>query len=287
MALFALLLLAAAAALWFFTVGPGATTTVPKVTGSTTQAAERALTLAHLTPKVVRSFDETIKAGVVIAAQPPAGREVGRGSTVILTVSQGAERYGVPRLAGHSQAEAEKRLTEARLTVGKVSQAFSETVPPGQVVSTSPAADTPVKRGTAVALVISKGRQPIVLQDWKGKPADQAVKALSDAKLKVDATRQDWSDTIPKGSVILQIPATGTFFQGDLVTLVVSRGPQLVVVPPVIGKQEQEATSILEGLGFKVKIERAFGGFFGTVRLQSIAEGTPTPRGRTSTLTVV
>jgi serine/threonine-protein kinase len=202
-------------------------------------------------------------------------------------VSQGAERYGVPRLAGHSQAEAEKRLTEARLTVGKVSQAFSETVPPGQVVSTSPAADTPVKRGTAVALVISKGRQPIVLQDWKGKPADQAVKALSDAKLKVDATRQDWSDTIPKGSVILQIPATGTFFQGDLVTLVVSRGPQLVVVPPVIGKQEQEATSILEGLGFKVKIERAFGGFFGTVRLQSIAEGTPTPRGTTITLTVV
>ena len=35
MALFALLLLAAAAALWFFTVGPGATTTVPKVKGST------------------------------------------------------------------------------------------------------------------------------------------------------------------------------------------------------------------------------------------------------------
>ena len=110
---------------------------------------------------------------------------------------------------------------------------------------------------------------------------------MSDAKLKVDATRQDWSDTIPKGSVILQIPATGTFFQGDLVTLAVSRGPQLVVVPPVIGKQEQEATSILEGLGFKVKIERAFGGFFGTVRLQSIAEGTPTPRGTTITLTVV
>jgi serine/threonine-protein kinase len=286
-ALVALLLLSVAAALWFFMFGPGATSVVPSVKGSTAQAAERALTLQHLNAKVVRSFDETIKAGLVIATDPPAGREVGQGSTVTLKVSQGAERYGVPRLVGHSQAEAEKRLTEAKLAVGAVSQAFSEKLAAGQVVSTSPAADTPVKRATAVALVISKGRQPIALVDWTGKPADQAVNALSDAKLKVDATKQDFSDTIPKGSVVSQAPPSGTLFQGDRVTLVVSKGPQLVVVPPVIGKQEQEATSILEGLGFKVKIERAFGGFFGTVRLQSIAEGTPTPRGATITLTVV
>jgi serine/threonine-protein kinase len=285
MALFALLLLAAAAALWFFTVGPGATTTVPKVTGSTTQAAERALTLSHLTPKVVRSFDETIKAGVVIAAQPPAGREVGRGSTVILTVSQGAERYGVPRLVGHSQAEAEKRLTEARLVVGAVSQAFSETVAPGQVVSTSPAADASVKRATAVALVISKGRQPIVLQDWTRKPADQAVKALSGAKLKVDATRQDFSTAVPKGSVILQTPATGTLFQGDLVTLIVSKGPELVLVPSVIGKPEAEATSILQGLGLTVEINRV-SSIFG-VLTQSISAGTKAPKGSIIRLTVV
>ncbi|HEY5179296.1 MAG TPA: Stk1 family PASTA domain-containing Ser/Thr kinase, partial [Dermatophilaceae bacterium] len=96
-ALIALLLLAAAAALWFV-AGPGATTTVPTVRGLTTQAAERVLNLGHLTPKVVRAFDETVKAGVVIASDPAAGREVGRGSTVTLTVSSGPERYGVPPL---------------------------------------------------------------------------------------------------------------------------------------------------------------------------------------------
>ncbi|MHB1472863.1 MAG: Stk1 family PASTA domain-containing Ser/Thr kinase [Dermatophilaceae bacterium] len=286
-ALIALILLAAATALWFFIAGPGATTTVPRVTDLTTQVAQRALTVAHLTPKVLRSFDETVRAGVVIASDPPAGREVGRGSTVTLTVSQGPERYGVPLLVGRTQAEAEQRLTDSRLTVGKVSTAFSETVPQGQVISTSPTAGTSVKRATAVALVISKGRQPITIQDWTGKPADQAVKALSDAKLKVDATKQDWSDTVPKGSVISQSPASGTLFQGDLVTLVVSKGPELVPVPEVIGRQEGEATSILEGLGFKVKIERAFGGFFGTVRLQSVDPGTNAPKGTTITLTVV
>ena len=285
-ALILLILLAAATALWFV-AGPGATTTVPTVKGLTTQAAERALNLAHLTPKVVRAFDETVKAGEVIASDPPAGREVGQGSTVTLTVSQGAERYGVPRLAGHTQAEAEDRLIKARLTVGKVSPAFSETVPQGQVVSTSPGANTSVKRGTAVALVISKGRQPITIQDWTGKPANQAFKTLSDAKLKVDATKQDWSDTIPKGSVISQSPATGTLFQGERVTLVVSKGPQLVPVPDVFGKQEGDARSILEGAGFTVKIERIAGGFFGTVRFQSIPAGTPTPTGSTITISVV
>ena len=285
-ALFALILVAAAAALWFFTAGPGARTTVPKVAGSTTLVAQRALTTADLGSKVVPSFDETVRAGVVIAADPPAGREVRQGSTVTLTVSQGPERYAVPPLAGRTQGEAEKLLTNARLTLGQVSPAFSETMPTGQVISTLPAADTSVKRATAVALVISKGRQPIEVQNWTGKPADQALKALTDAKLKV-ATKQDWSDTVPKGSVISQSPATGTLFQGDPVALVVSKGPELVAVPLVFGKQEGEATSILVGLGFKVTIERFAGGPFGTVTRQSIDAGTAAPKGSTITLTVV
>jgi len=286
-ALLALLLVASAGVAWFFAAGPGATTAVPRVAGSTVLAAQRALTQAHLNMKLVNAFDETVKAGVVLVTDPPAGREVRRGSTVTLTVSRGPERYLVPKLAGRTQAEAEQRLTDARLTVGKVGQAFSETVPQGQVISTSPAPGASVKRGTPVSLVTSKGRQPIRIQDWTGKPADQATRALTGARLKVDATKQDFSDTVPRGSVISQTPAAGTLFQGDSVTLVVSKGPELVPVPQVIGKQEGEATSILKGLGFQVKIERAFGGFFGTVRLQSVPPGATAPRGSTITLTVV
>ncbi len=281
------LILVAAAALWFFTAGPGAKTTVPKVTGSTSLVAQQQLTEAHLSAKVVKSFDESAKAGVVLAADPPAGRELSRGSTVTLTVSQGQERYAVPKLVGSTKAEAEHRLVEVKLTLGKVTAAFSETVPQGQVISTSPKASTLVKRATAIALVTSKGRQPIELTDWTGKPSDEAVKALTDAKLTVDASKQDWNDTVPKGSVISQTPSSGTLFQKDSVTLVVSKGPELVLVPKVIGFQEGEARSILEGLGFKIQIERAFGGIFGTVRLQSVDPETEAPKGSTITLTVV
>jgi serine/threonine-protein kinase len=283
----ALVLLTTAAALWFFLAGPGAMTTVPKVTGSNTVTARRALTLAELSAKTVKSFHETIRAGVVIAEAPPAGREVHQGSTVTLTVSQGPERYAVPRVVGRTQAEAEQRLTEARLTIGQVRQAFSETVPPGQVISASPRASTSVKRATPVALVISKGRRPVKIRDWTGEPVESAVKAMTDNHLKVDATKQDWSETVPKGSVISQSPTSGTLFRGDLVTLVVSKGSELVLVPSVIGMPEGEAKSTLEGSGFQVQINRAFGGLFGTVRLQSVDAETKAPRGTTITLTVV
>jgi beta-lactam-binding protein with PASTA domain len=286
-ALVAGLLVVAAAALLFFTVGPGATTTVPVVKGSTRIDAEKALALAHLDTKVVSSFDETTRVGVVLLGEPPAGREVRRGSTVTLTVSKGPERYSVPQVAGRTQADAQQRIIDQRLTVGPVSKAYNETVPEGQVISTSPAADTMVKRASEVTLVISQGRQPIKLEDYTGQPVDQAVKAMTDAELKVDATKHDWSDTVPKDYVISQSPATGTLFTGGLVTLVVSKGPQLVPVPDVVGQQEQNARAALQGLGFKVKVDRVLGGFFGTVRDQSIPGGTKAPAGSTITLTLV
>jgi serine/threonine-protein kinase len=280
------LVLVAAASL-FFTVGPGAKTAVPRVAGSPSQVAQQALTRSHLAARVVRSFDEAFKVGVVMASDPPAGREIRRGSTVTLTVSKGPERYDVPELVGHSQAEAEKRVIATRLTVGEVTKTFSETVPEGQVISTSPSASASVKRASAVALVISRGREPIGLADWTGHPLDQAVAAMTKAKLKVDATSKQFSDTVAKGSVISQSPATGTLFRGGLVTMVVSKGPELVVVPNVISQQEEPARVTLEKLGFTVKVERALGGIFGTVRLQSIPEGTKAPQGSTIILTVV
>jgi len=281
------LVLVAAALIVFFVAGPGAKAAVPQVVGSTTVVAKEALALAHLDARVVRSFHETVKAGVVLAGDPRAGSEVRRGSTVTLTVSQGPERHGVPPIVGRTQAEAQQRVIGARLTVGSVTRAFSETVPQGQVISTSPVAGTSLRRSASVALVVSRGRQPIKVADWTGQPVDKAVAALTAAKLKVDATRQAWSDTVPKGSVISQAPTTGTLFEGDLVTLVASKGPVLVPVPNVISLQEGPAKSILKRLGFDVKIDRALGGFFRTVRLQSIPAGTEAPRGSTITLTVV
>lgn len=95
-----------------------------------------------------------------------------------------------------------------------------------------------------------------------------------------------FSDEVPAGSVISQ-DVTGDALRGDLVNLVVSKGPELFEVPDVFAQQYDDAAATLEGLGFVVERENVLGGLFGTVHTQSVAPGEMMPRGTVIVLTVV
>lgn len=279
--------LVAALTAWFFLLGPGAVVRVPSVQARPQAQAVEAVRAASLDARVVEGFSETVPAGQVISSTPAPGAEVRKGTDVRLLVSKGPERYLVPKVVGMSRAEAERQLVATNLKVGKVTTAFSEKIPEGQVVAAKPGPGASLKRGTAVALTISKGRQPISVPDFTGKPASQAEGKLTDLGLKVDASKEENSDTVPKGMVISQDPRGGRLFRGDTVTLVVSKGPVMVAVPNVVGQQVQQAQAALEAAGFKVAVRRALGGYFGTVRLQDPAGGSKAPKGSVVTLTIV
>ena len=277
----------AGAAAWWFLAGPGSPTVVPTTVKLPYAQAQQALETAHLNPERLDQFDETVPKGVVMSTDPGAGTEVRRGTDVTVTVSKGPERYAVPNVVNKSLAEAREQIAASKLAVGSTKEDWSESVPPGLVVSADPKAGTQLKRGAKVKLVVSKGRQPIPVTDWTGKPADQAINDLTEKGLQVDATEQRNDDKVPKGSVISQSPSSGTLYKNDKVTLVVSKGPVLVKVPNVQGKQEAEATQILKEAGFEVKIDRFMGGIFGTVRSQDPAADTEQPKGTTITLVIV
>jgi serine/threonine-protein kinase len=279
--------LVAGVAAWWFLAGPGSPTVVPQTTRLTFAQAQAKLETAHLGAEQVESFDESVPKGIVMSTDPGAGQEVRRGTDVKVTVSKGPERYAVPNVVGKSAAEARDQIIAAKLVVGTSKEAFDEKIAAGLVVSVDPKVGTSLKRGTKVNLVISKGRQPIAVKDFTNKPASEAVDALSKAGLEVDATEQANSDTVAKGNVISQSPAGGTLFKGDSVKLVVSKGPVLVKVPDVQGKQEAEATQILKDAGFTVTVERFMGGIFGTVRSQEPGANTEQPKGSTIKLVIV
>jgi serine/threonine-protein kinase len=272
---------------WFFLLGPGASATVPSVQGRTSAEAVSAVRTAALDPKLSEAFSEKVPAGVVVSASPGPGSTVQRGSDVALVVSKGPERYAVPPVVGMTLAEATARISEVNLTVGKVTKAYDEKVPEGQVVSAKPGPGASLKKSTKVALTVSRGRQPIDVPDLTGKDATRAARQLSDLGLKVDATEQQNSDTVAKGRVISQSPRDGTAFRGDAVTLVVSKGPVLVAVPNVVADQLQQARAALQAAGFKVKVEKLLGGFFNTVRSQTPPAGSMAPKGSTVTITIV
>jgi eukaryotic-like serine/threonine-protein kinase len=73
---------------------------------------------------------------------------------------QPAGQVKVPEVDGLTRSVAEKRLTGARLEVGKVTSFPSDSVAAGRVIEPGIVAGTPVEPGTDVNLTISSGPQP-------------------------------------------------------------------------------------------------------------------------------
>ena len=75
----------------------------------------------------------------------------------------------VPNVVGKGQDEASRTLTDAGLALGAVTDAYSEDVPPGQVISQSVAAGTSMAHDSTVDVVLSKGREPRTVPTLTGK----------------------------------------------------------------------------------------------------------------------
>ncbi|MEO8750776.1 MAG: Stk1 family PASTA domain-containing Ser/Thr kinase [Allobranchiibius sp.] len=272
---------------WLFTLGPLGQTSVPDVLGRPQGQAISLIRAQHLDTSVTQAFSEKVPVGDVIASKPTPGAQVRKSADITLTVSRGPERHTVPTLDGKTQEQAQTALSAATLRVGTVTQAYDDTVPAGEVVSSNPAATSSLKRGAAVALTISMGREPIAVPAVTGQTVAAATGVLDRSGFTVTKAADEFSDTVPAGKVISQTPADGTGFRGDTVTLTVSKGPELITVPDVTGKPTAKAKSALEALGLTVKVRRYFGGLFDTVRATDPSAGTKVRKGSSVTLSVV
>lgn len=281
------LLVAAGAGGWYVYLGPGSMTAVPAVAQLALDDAQASLRANGLTITVSEAFSETVTKGVVISSEPTSGTALRKGTAVDLVVSKGKERYDAPDLVGTLASAAKETLAKNNLTLGAQRSAFDEKVAKGKVVSQEPKAGTALKKGTAVAIVVSKGREPIDVPDLRNTPIDEAAKRLRSLGLTVALGEPVNDDAVAKGRVLRQDPIQGTLFRGETVTLVESKGPVLVSVPSVIGRQRDEASQILRAAGLKVSVTSLFGGYFGTVRFQDPAEGTLVPKGSTVTIQII
>ncbi|MCY7400591.1 MAG: PASTA domain-containing protein [Nocardioides sp.] len=243
---------------WWF--GWARYTTTPGVLGLDESSASAELETAGLDPQLGDpTFSENVAAGLVIATDPDPGGKVLDGGEVTLVLSLGPERYDLPDLAGMTEDQAQDALAGTNLDFGESAGRWSETVPEGQVVRSSPRVGTVLRPGATVDLVLSRGRKPLEIKDWTGKSFDSAQEALERRRLEVSVASEEFSDSVPEGSVISQDPTTGTLFRGDTVSFVVSLGPELVEVPQTRAMGVEAATELLEGLGFVVVTEEAAG----------------------------
>ncbi|WP_026529601.1 Stk1 family PASTA domain-containing Ser/Thr kinase [Haematomicrobium sanguinis] len=285
----ALLAVLGGIAAWFFGAGPGVSVTIPEVRGANAQEATATLEDLGLPIRTQEVFDEEVASGKAAGTEPGAQSSIRRFEGITLLISKGPQLFAVPDLAGKSQNDASNMLADAGLSTGAVTQEYSDTVPEGQVISQDPKAQAQVRGKTPVALVISRGVQPVPVPDLSGKTVDEATTALADVGLKIQVTPERVFDkNVPDGKIVSQDPATGAQApKGSAITVVVSKGPRMIDIPQnLVGKQEAEVKRALEQLGFTVEVQRYLGGIFGTVR--SIEPSGPSaPEGSTITLLVV
>ena len=227
---------------------------IPSLAGLSVSEATKSLSNLNLKLQIKEEvFSEDVPKGKIISSDPSGGGKVAKAGTVFVTVSNGQERIKVPELLGLTQDAAVAELAKANLKIGSTSSSFSPTVDQGLVISSNPPAGSDIKKGALVSLVISKGIQQMALSSFVGLSSDQALNELNSLGAVV-ITKYEYSDTVMVGKVISQDPdGSAPVAKGAKITLVISKGPSSIAVPKVIGKTLDEATLILENLGFKVK----------------------------------
>lgn len=133
--------------------------TVPNLVGMTSSLAVQSLADIGITsPDITYQYSDQDK-GDVIAQSPNSGQQAIPGeTTVTLVVSSGIEKVTVPDLTGKTKAEATKALSDLGLTM-TTTEEYSDTVKEGSVISNDQT-NQEVKKGTAIAVVLSKGKEP-------------------------------------------------------------------------------------------------------------------------------
>jgi beta-lactam-binding protein with PASTA domain len=168
----------------------------------------------------------------------------------------GWARYtSTPGVVGMSQSAAETKLGDAGLGVDYADAAYSETVPAGRVIETDPEAGSRILQEGTVTLTLSLGKERYDVPKVKGLTEDQAQDALLEVKLAFDETIEKYSETVPAGTVIRSVPASGTTLRpGAAVDLVVSLGREPIKAGTWIGDDFDDVRTALEKRGLVAEV---------------------------------
>ena len=188
----------------------------------------------------------------------------------------------VPPVTSLTVDEATVILAPLELGV-EVVEEFSEDIPAGVIIRTEPASGENARKGSPVKLFVSKGQERYIIpSDLAGQDPKDATSALEALTLVISGTNEVFDELIPVGKVVSTEPVGGTSVKRETpVTVLVSKGPAPVEVPPIIGTLITDATTALGALGLTTEtIREDFDDSpAGTILTTDPIPGTTVPKG--------
>lgn len=158
----------------------------------------------------------------------------------------------VPEVTGSNLRNASSILKQNGLNYAVSTQQYSEEFPPETVIKQVPNSSTEVKVGRTVYLTVSKGKEKVAVPHLIGLHLSTARFELMKRGFQLGEISYDFSDNIPKDSVMRQSKNSGQLIPyGQIIDLVVSKGSDAQnPVPVLLGHTLEEVKVILEEKGF-------------------------------------
>jgi serine/threonine-protein kinase len=184
---------------------------------------------------------------IVLAQSPENGIRVDEGSTVTITVGT-QNTFPMPDLSRATPEQARNTLAGLGFT-GELREREepSEDIEVGQIIGTEPAAGQQVSTTATITLVVSSGPPQTEVPACAGETEATCAERLTAAGFTFDVARESSAD-VDVDRVIRTVPDGGSLADtGATVRIVVSDGPAVATVPPVVG--------LLEDAGYTVATE--------------------------------
>ena len=158
----------------------------------------------------------------------------------------------VPNVIGLTYADAARQLQQVGFSPQRGEQLFHNAAPRGTVVEQAPPPGATEEGGTLVTLVVSAGERTAAVPGVIGMSREQAISALEGAGFTVGMVSERPSNE-PAGAVIDSRPRPGAQTRvPSPVSLILSTGPTVVIVPDVVGRPLDDAKLLLQQLGLVV-----------------------------------
>jgi len=233
---------------WFFSSGPGGLAAIPNLVSRTVDQAQLSLAPLNAEIGIIEESSATVAKGLVIRTEPAAGA-LFFGGAVKIYVSSGPKLIAAPSLNGKNLAEATEAILSAGFTVGEIQPFFDQSTA-GTIFNHLGADGVKIPEGSRINISVSLGPIPAVA----GMTQAAAIAAIEMADLVIKDIREEFNDSVPAGQVINLVPLVEPLAKKSEISLLVSKGPNLVTVPNMVGQTVLAAKTALEALGLGVVV---------------------------------
>ena len=158
------------------------------------------------------------------------------------------EMIPVPDIQGRSKDAASALVREQGLKLEIVGRERTGEFQPGEIIRQAPSSGE-IEEGSTIEAVISAGYPRLPVPDLVGLSLNATEARLDVHKLETGRVDYEYSPK-PQGIVISQSPADGKLEWFSKVDLVVSKGPEPIEVPDVVGRSADAAVEEIEAAGF-------------------------------------